>query len=46
MNDILKSDNQFIKVWYLFFCWMRYFVDHKIGIRRGNYRMQMSNLAA
>ncbi len=46
MNDILKGNNQFIKMWYLFFCWTGYFIGHKIGIKRGNYKMQMSNLAA
>src|SRR6266540_7118512 len=46
MNDILKGNNQFIKVWYLFFYWTGYFIGHKIGIKRGNYKMQMSNLAA
>ena len=46
MNNILKGNNQFIKVWYLFFCWAGYLIGYKIRIRRGNYRMQMSNLAA
>ncbi|CAG8590705.1 16645_t:CDS:2 [Gigaspora rosea] len=46
MNDILSGNNYLIKVWYLFFRWTGYFIGHKIGIRRGNYEMQMANLAA
>ncbi|KAF0333074.1 hypothetical protein F8M41_017063 [Gigaspora margarita] len=46
MSDILNSNNYIIKVWYLFFLWTGYFIGHKIGIRRGNYCMQMTNLAA
>ena len=46
MNEILNSNNYLIKIWYLFFRWTGYFIGHKIGIRRGNYRMQMANLAA
>src|SRR6185369_16103170 len=46
MLDILEGNNHLVKVWYLFFCWTGYFVGHKIGIRRGNYKMQMANLAA
>jgi hypothetical protein len=46
MGEILNGDNQVMKVWYLFFHWAGYFVGHKVGIRRGNYKMQMENLAA
>jgi len=46
MHDILTGDNQVMKVWYLFFRWTGYFVGHKIGIRKGNYMMQMANLTA
>jgi len=46
INDILSGDNNLIKVWYLYFRWAGYFIGHKIGIRQGNYNMQMANLAA
>ncbi|RIB10840.1 hypothetical protein C2G38_2105106 [Gigaspora rosea] len=46
MSNILNSNNQLVKVWYLFFHWAGYFVGHKKGIKKGNYEMQIANLAA
>ena len=46
MVDILEGSNQLMKVWYLFYRWAGYFVGHRIGIRRGNYKMQIANLFA
>ena len=46
MKDIENEDNKIIKVWYYYFCWTGYLIEHKIGIRKGNYDMQFKNLAA
>jgi hypothetical protein len=46
MNDIENGSNNILKVWYLYLCWAGYWIGHKIGIRRGNYEMQIKNLAA
>ncbi|GES82336.1 hypothetical protein GLOIN_2v1474502 [Rhizophagus clarus] len=46
LNDIKNSSNSIIKVWYYYFCWAGYWIGHKIGIRKGNYEMQIKNLKA
>ncbi|CAG8653346.1 4954_t:CDS:2, partial [Ambispora gerdemannii] len=46
MHDIMTGNNNIVKVWYLFFCWAGYWVGHKMGIRHGNWNMQIENLKA
>lgn len=46
LDDIMSGSNNVLKVWYLFFRWCSYWVGHKIGIRQGNWTMQMENLRA
>jgi len=45
-EDIHSAENPVLYVWYLFFVWAGFWVGHKIGIRLGNYNMQIDNLSA
>jgi len=45
-DGILDSDNGPLKVWYLYFRWGVFWKGHKIGIRTGNFEMQLQNLSA
>ena len=45
-NNNNNNNNKIIKVWYCYFCWAGYLLEHKIGIRKGNFDMQFKNLAA
>ena len=44
MKEILNSNHNLLKVWYLFFCWTGFWLGHKTGIRYGNYDLQFQNL--
>jgi len=46
LENILHGNNDVAKVLYLFYRWAGYWKGHKLGIRTGNYYMQMENLAA
>ena len=46
MENIKNSKNNVLKVQYYYFCQAGYWLEHKIGIRKGNYNMQFKNLAA
>ncbi len=46
ISDIKSGNNNILKVWYHYLCWAGYWIGHKIGIRRGNYEMQIRNLKA
>ena len=43
MEDIKNSENNVLKVQYYYFCQAGYWLEHKIGIRKGNYNMQFKN---
>ena len=44
--DIQNSSNNVLKVWYHFFCWGGWLKLHKLGIRMGNFELQMDCLCA
>jgi hypothetical protein len=46
IDHILKGKNDALKVWYLYFRWAGYWRGHKIGIRTGDFQMQIKNLSA
>ncbi|PKC70635.1 hypothetical protein RhiirA1_454521 [Rhizophagus irregularis] len=45
-EDIIKKDNNLLKVWYYFFKWGSYWKGHRVGIRTGNSSLQIQCLAA
>ena len=46
IDTILDGENNILKIWYLFFCWTGLWKAHKIGIRIGNFEMQLHSLCA
>jgi hypothetical protein len=46
MDDIENCNNNVLKVWYLFFCWAGWLKLHKLGIRMGNFNLQIECLRA
>jgi len=46
LANLINGDNELVKVWLLYFKWASFWKGHKIGIRRANFDMQFSNLAA
>ena|SRR5438874_10451930 len=40
-NDIMEGDNDILKVWYLFYQWAGYWKGHKVGIRTGNFNINI-----
>jgi hypothetical protein len=46
INDIPKCQNKLLKVWHLFYCWAGWLKLHKIGIRMGNFELQIECLRA
>ena len=46
LADIQNIDNNVLKVWYLFFRWGGWLKLHNLGIRMGNFELQMDCLCA
>jgi hypothetical protein len=46
LANLINGNNELVKVWLLYFKWASFWKGHKIGIRRANFDMQFSNLAA
>ena len=45
VSDILNENNHVLRVWFLYYCYFGYWKCHQLGIRRGNFEMQIENLA-
>jgi len=45
IEELVKT-NPVLKVWSLFFTWTSFWLGHRLGIRHGNYEMQLENLIA
>ena len=46
INDIFDLENEVVKVWAYYWQWAGLWKGHKIGIRNGNFDMQIENLKA
>ena len=46
LEQLMKGDDNLVKVWALYFKWASFWKGHKVGIQRGNADMQFCNLAA
>src|SRR5207244_11185689 len=46
MNEIEKTQKKFLKVWLHYWKWASLWKAHKLGIRTGNWDMQIESLSA